>query len=357
MNRALLAELQGLRAIPSITLLHTTEPGASMAHHDRVRIDDLIAEADRRLAAMAEVGDDARSGLITRLGELTEQAARARSTRAVAICVSPEHDAIVRLGRTVDARVVIDETFAARDMVADANRTATFRVVTVSDRLVRLLVGDSSRLVEVDDGLWPLERLEDDSPVMWRQSVNAALHQEQRSFAIPTVYAGVAHTVTDLVSTDLIEPIATLSGNHDATPPPQLHGSIWPLVTEWLQRDGAAAMARLEWARGARLFAGGLDEVWDLARDGRVELLVVEDDFRLSARADGRHLEPIDADPPPSPDASESSFPGDVADAPGVVEDVVDELIETVLGSGGEAVMVPPGELSDYGRLAAVLRY
>jgi hypothetical protein len=88
------------------------------------------------------------------------------------------------------------------------------------------------------------------------------------------------------------------------------------------------------------MFAGGIDEVWDLANDGRVELLVVEDDYHLAARVAGRHLEPAT----------------DVHDAD-VMDDAVDELIEIVRRAGGEAIMVAPGELAERGRLAAVLRY
>ena len=40
-----------------------------------------------------------------------------------------------------------------------------------------------------------------------------------------------------------------------------------------------------------------------------------------------------------------------------MIDDAVDELIEMVLRTGGDAVMVPDGELADHERLAAVLRY
>ena len=43
--------------------------------------------------------------------------------------------------------------------------------------------------------------------------------------------------------------------------------------------------------------------------------------------------------------------------APDVIDDAVDELIETVLRKGGRAVVVPSGDLADAGHVGAVLRY
>lgn len=337
MNRALLAELQKLVAYPSVTLLHTTSSGPVMRDADVAQLTDLVREADDRLRG--DVDDDTRHLIVGRLEQLVESAAQVRATRAVAICASQDHEAIVRLGRDVTTRVVIDHTFATRDMVADVGRTATFRVVTVSERKARLLVGDRDRLVEVDDETWPLVRDDDEGDATWRQAVNRAIAREQVSYDIPTVFAGVAHTVDGIVDAP-VEPAGTVPGNHDRTGHRPLHELAWPVIEQLLDGNGRQALARLDQARGARIFAGGVDEVWDLANDGRVELLVVEDDYQLAARVDAPHLVPA----------------ADV-DGPDVVDDVVDELIETVLRSGGETVMVPPGELAGAGRLAAVLRY
>jgi hypothetical protein len=96
--------------------------------------------------------------VVAALRSLLLEAALQPATRAVALCASPEYQAVVRLGREVRDRVVVDDTFATRDMVADLNRTAVFRVATVSDRKARVLIGDRNRLAEVRDDQWPLVR-------------------------------------------------------------------------------------------------------------------------------------------------------------------------------------------------------
>ena len=138
MNRLLLDELQGLRAHPSLTLLLNTTEGRPMGPVEHVTLSRMIDEAGDRLAADPEVDAALRTRPLDDIVTLVAECHADPATTAIALCVSPEHRSVVRLGTPVQERLVIDETFATRDLVADLNRTATYRVLTVSDRRVRL---------------------------------------------------------------------------------------------------------------------------------------------------------------------------------------------------------------------------
>lgn len=338
MDATLLADLQRRTAYPSITILADTTPRSTADDADCARLGALVDEADRRLEG--DVDAEQHQALVAELRRLVVEVSRRCTSRAVAICVSPGHSAVVTLGRAVAPRVVIDHTFATRDLVAELNRTARYYVVTVSDSLVRLHLGDRHRVVERSDDLWPLTRDPDDSPRLWKASIAAALDHQLTSRPMPVVLAGVQRSITHLVERDHGSIVGTIPGNHDRTRPAELHTLAWPLVVDWLRQDGSRALERLDRARSERRFAGGIDEVWSLAEEGRVELLAVEEGYHLAARVDGHRIEPVD-DPT----------------SPGVVDDVVDELIEQVMRTGGRVVMVSDDELDDHQRVAAVLRY
>lgn len=338
MNRTLLQDLQHRTAYPSVTLILTTKPGSSMHPDDLTALLHLADLADRRLDG--DVADEIRHDVMKELLERVRESAAERATKGVAVCVSPQYSATVRLGSEARSRCVIDDTFATRDMVADANRTAVYRVLTVSDRKARMLHGDRQRLVEERSEHWPLVRDEEQTIALWSRDVSHAMRREQTGRSLPTVVAGVERSVREILKHDQLRSIGAINGNHDRTGWADLHTMAWPLVADWLREDQHRAKHRLAQARGAHRYAGGIDEVWELARDGRVELLVVEESFDYPARlSDGRLLA---ANDPFSPD---------------VIDDAVDELIEMVLRTGGDAVMVPDGELADHERLAAVLRY
>ena len=339
MNRALLAELQRQRSYPSITLLFNTSSGCGLSPTEVATATRLAKHADHRLEG--DVSDEVRATLIAAIRQAIHDQITQPSAAAIALCVSPDFSAVVRLGRSVDERVVIDDTFATRDLVADLNRTAAYRIVTVSDHKTRLLIGDRQRLVEERNDFWPFERHPEQSALSWTRDLTHRLKVEQAQLALPTIVAGVKRSVRHLVVPDLFDTIGILPGNHDRTSWIDLHNAAWPLVTDWLRSDATRAFERLEHARSSCRYAGGIDEVWCLANDGRVELLVVEESYTLAVRLDtNRQLR--QADDPESPD---------------VVDDIIDDTIEVVLNHGGQVALVADKHLREHRRIAAILRY
>ncbi len=338
MNRALLAELQRRRVYPSITLLMNTSPGAMLSQAEMVTARRLAEHAARRLDG--DVSDDLRATLAGKLSDLIADQITERSSHALALCVSPDYVAAVRLGRTIEERVVIDETFATRDLVADLNRTALYRVVAVSERKVRLLVGDRAQLVEERTETWPMIRSEEQGEAFWTRDVAQSLRDEHNRNPVPTVIAGVVRTVRKTLVPELFNTVGFIPGNHDRTSWADLHDAAWPLVCDWLRADGSRAIEALARARSSARFAGGIDEIWPLANEGRVETLVVEDGYAVAVRIVDGQIQRADD-----------------REAPDVIDDIIDETIEAVLLRSGKAVIVADGELETHGRIAAVLRY
>lgn len=338
MNRVTLTELQRLQGYPSITLLVNTTPGTPLSLLELDTARGLVIQADDRLDG--DVSDTLRLTLISRLTDLIEEQAPQVSGHALALFVSLDHTAAVRLGRTVEERVTIDDTFTTRDLVADLNRNAKYRVVTLSERATRLFLGDRHRLVEQRDTTWPLTRNDEHTQATWVRHVQACLQREHRAHPLPVVLAGVPNSVRTFAP-GLAEAIGAIPGNHDRTPAAELHKASWPLVDEWLSSDATRAMHQLDQARSTHRYAGGVHEIWPLAHDGRIATLVVEGGFTLPARIDeNRQLHP--ADDPHHPEVN---------------DDIVDDTIETVLLHGGNVIVVNDGALEDHQHIAAVLRY
>lgn len=337
MNRALLDDLQRRRCFPSITLLLNTTPGTSLTAAETDTANRLIAEIRDRL-----VGTPAslQRLLVERVRCLLREYGAEPSTQALALFVSPDYSAAVRLGRSVEERVTVDDTFTTRDLVADLNRTALYRVVAVSDRTTRLFIGDRQRLVEQRDGTWPLARTDEHTPTTWARDVTHRLRVEHANYPLPTVVAGVQRSARRYAPRH-DHTIGVVPGNHDRTSATDLHHAAWPLVSDWLRADAARALDQLVQARSSNRYAGGIHEIWPLANDGRVATLVVENGYTLAARIDSNNQVEPASDP----------FRPDVHD------DIIDDTIETVIQRGGSAVIVNDGTLAGSERIAAVLRY
>jgi hypothetical protein len=228
MNRALLNDLRHRRAYPSVTVLVNTTPAEAVQEADADRLARLVADADRRLAG--DVDDVVRAAVVASLVRLVDERRDIATSQTLALCASPDHAVAVVLGRAVDERVVVDDTFAARDLVADLNRTAVFRVVTMSDRMVRLLIGDRQRLVEERGDDWPLVRQPDTTSTCWGREVGRRVRSALGGDPLPTVVAGVERRLRDTVALDLVPTIGVIPGNHDRTGWADLHRAAWPMA-------------------------------------------------------------------------------------------------------------------------------
>ena len=339
MNRATLNELQRQRCYPSITLLLNTTLGTALTPSELDTTTRLVCQADDRLDG--DISDTLRHHLIARLNALLEEQAGQPATRALAVFVSPDYSAAVRLGRPIADRVTIDDTFTTRDLVADLNRTALYRVVTISERTTRMFLGDRQRLVEQRDNTWPLTRSDEHTTTTWTRDVNQRLRNGDTTHPLPTVIAGVQRSVRKLAGPALTNSIGIIPGNHDRTTATELHTLAWPLVTDWLRTDATRAMTQLEHARSTNRYAGGIHEIWPLAHDGRIATLVVETDYTLPARID----------------ANNQLHPATDPHHPDVNDDIIDDTIETVLQHGGTTIIGNNHTLTDHQHIAAILRY
>jgi hypothetical protein len=131
-----------------------------------------------------------------------------------------------------------------------------------------------------------------------------------------------------------------LPGSHVRTPLPTLVTLVRPLLDAYLRSREAEALALLDRRIGEGRAVTGMPAVWLAARRERPEMLVVDPRFFYPARvsADGDLLTP----------ASDVEHPD-------VLDDAVDEVIETVLQRGGWVALADAQTLNEHGHVALTL--
>jgi Bacterial archaeo-eukaryotic release factor family 3 len=176
------------------------------------------------------------------------------------------------------------------------------------------------------------------------RQIDAALKPFLADDPLPLVVVGVDRFLASFneVTNYKDSILATLPGSHDKTSPHELGKLVWPKVKEALAEQRQQVLSELDMAVGARKFVSTIGEVWRLANEGRGHLLLIEENFHLPARVDetGMHL-----------------IPAEDITAPNVMDDAVDEIIETVLSKQGRVVFLENGQLATHQRIALILRY
>jgi len=361
MNRHDISLLQQIRSYPSLTITLPTHRTSPDNKQDPIRVRNLVAQATDRL--LAEFKRREVESLLARLERVVDEIDYRYTLDGLAVFVNQDFGRAFPVPFTLKERVVIDETFATRDLVFALNRSPRYWTLVLGEKPTRLLEGTRDTLVEVTDrgfpmihegpgGLAPLpgglrvnkSAYRDEQHRQFFRRVDAALKPILAEDPLPLAVVGVDRFLAffNEVTAHRDAILTTVTGSHPRTSPHNLAKLVWPLVEVNLASRRQEVLAELERATGERKVASTVGEVWRFAHEGRGALLLVEEDFHYPATVDasGMHLTPA-ADPT----------------APGVMEDAVDEIIEAVLSKQGRVVFLADGQLADHGRIAMILRY
>ncbi|MET8701947.1 chemotaxis protein [Kitasatospora sp. NPDC058032] len=361
LSPAVLAELRRPRPYPAVSVLMPTHRREPDNAQDPVRLRNLLAEAKERVQADPEVSRADRIDVLEQLDRALAEVDLVHAEDGLAILAAPGEHQVWSLGRTAPARVVLSDTFLTRNLVASQAAERPYWVLAVAADRVVLWGGDEERVTEDRGHGFPLVRVFDnpdperqerigDTPSTFRDEETKTFLRQADTEVGKLLAADrrplyVTGEAAALALLDAVGPIAKEAteqiphGGLAQADAETVRKVVEPAVRAHAARETTEALAQLDAARGRQTFAAGLDEVWRAAGDGRLGRLVVEENFRTTVRDDGEHLVPA---------AAEES---------GAREDIVDEVVERTLDTGGQVSFVPDGTLSDAGRIAAVLRY
>ena len=344
MNLVEIEKLAEVTADPAVTILCTL---------DRRRPGNL--EDPRRLAALRKQAVDTVTAthdgknvrtLLDRIDAAVASVDLDHPSEAVAIFVSADESHVLPLPFPLSSRVVVDNTFATRDLVRAARRSLRARVLVLDAQHARCFEATGTLLHEVDGHGFPLHLtppLQEDTPrrdlpigeheqaeahrtVL--RAVDAALTALQATERLPLV---VAAPVRDLAFFDEVtrngsDVIGRVHGNFLHERVPEIERAVAPALDAELARRSAEAVHRANEAVGTGAVTR-FAKVSAAAREGRGRELIIEEDLQVS------------------------SATGEGPDDP------VDEVVEAVLTHGGEVTMVPHDALADHGGIVLTLRY
>ncbi len=361
MNQKDVEFLQSIQGYPAVSILLTTHRNAPENQQDPIRVKNLVDEAKQRL--QDNFSERELAPVLAQLEQAVDSIDYPHTLDGLAIFANHELHQVYYHAFAFADRVVVDETFATRDLVFALNRTPRYWVLALSEQSTSLFIGTLDSLEEVRTKEFPLTHggpgggsklpggeginisaYRDDHHRQFFRKADAALKPLMAAEPLPLVLVGIDRYFSffNEVSDHKDAVITTLSGNHDKTSAHDLGKLVYPLVQDALAEQRKTALDQLETAIGAQLCASGIESAWQMAQEGRGDFLIVEKGFRYPARIDASGMK---------------LMPTDDLSGIDVMDDAVDELIEAVMSKGGRVMFVEDGTLADQQRLALILRY
>ena len=145
-SRSELKRLQGHRDYPSVSLLAPTSRTAPANQKDRIVVKNLLTKGLERLHG--EFSKREVAALVQNLNKLVDKVDWEHALDGLALFASKDSATAIQLPFKVRPRVVIDETFATRDLVYTLNRAPRYRVLVLSEKPTRLFEASTNVLTE-----------------------------------------------------------------------------------------------------------------------------------------------------------------------------------------------------------------
>jgi len=358
---AQLHELQRAVDRPSVSLLLGTVPAPTMNPLDVARLRLLAGRALCRL--VQELQGKPLHDLGQRLAHTVAAAETSPTDAGLALFVSARHEARVLLPFRPTERVVLDPMFATRDVLDGLQRYPRYRVLVLAAAGFRILEGRACRLKEVvtwhapsafPDWLLPQPGVHErplevhlglrERPEAVLAAADQALTKRGRGEGtLPLVLAG-QHRMCERFRqhsshiADVVGEIRTLGSSSARA----IGAATGPVVGAWCAQNSARCLTVLGEADREGDVAWGLDEVWHALRAGEVEHLWVERDYAVGARW--------------RPGGTELRLTPR-HDGAGMIDDVIEEIIDLVAGTGGPVELVDHLTADHPGHIAAKLRH
>lgn len=355
MLRNELLNLQKERIYPSVTILMPTSRKTMDTNKEKIVLKNLINELEEKLKLKVNKKDA--EVILKKVNQLMNEIDFFKLSDGLGIFINEKDSFQIKFPFTVPQTVVIDDTFHTKYLIKQYNRSLEYFLLNLNEKETNLFKGFGDVIEPLATKDFPYA-MKDIVELTYDQgTLGFETHQIERIKQYiretfkrfkrnvddnqPLIVAGINKLVSlfdELI--DYKNIIGKVEGSYGQENLTELGKRANELVDKYLANEKLNVLNQFKESFGYKKGAVGLLDIWNLANQGRIEILLVEESYQQPARFEGN--QPV--------------FVNDTGD-PYLIEDLVDETIELVFTQKGKVYVFEDGALKDYQRIGAILRY
>lgn len=367
---SLLKELQSKKSEFSVSIYMPTAQMMPDKLQDRIRLKDLVAKAYKQLQAQYPERDF--KEVFDGISELIDNFQFDIASKSLALFANPTFGTIVRLPFTTKAEFFIEEQFNTIPLLREYSRVNHYWILELTKKMCRLYEAYDNDLQEVVTPEFdaqgnpvqgfPLDYVEPDDKIetavgQGDRDARYIMEHEKRYFImvdtelgkilhekpLPVVVCGVEKN--NSLFKEITKHGAAIIGYQqgDYRNQADLAQAVAPLLHKYQQETIKKLLNNFVESAGTAQQAFGIQRVWLMAREGRIQHLLVEEGLVIPGAVDFTNLNHLILQEKLMPEQA--------------IGNVVDVVIGQVMATGGKVVFVPKDALKDFEHIGAILRY
>jgi hypothetical protein len=260
----------------------------------------------------------------------------------------------------VENRVVIDKSFATRDLVRILHMKTNYFVLVFSEYKARLIEAFDETLIQEYGAPFPIENLDlystktielKNADLQKRllsefyNRIDKAVNEIRNDNPKPILLCSQEMNCAEYLKVaDLKETIFTdfMKGNKLYMEANDIVREAWKVVRKQQFEKNRLRRQELEQALSSGQYISDANEIWQATSEGKIRTVFIDETLFRPARIENNTITFVQEEE---------------RNKPGVIDDIYDEIIEASMNSGAEVVFLPKGELSEFNGLGAVTRF
>lgn len=357
MNKERLESLASERNNPCVTISMNTHRDQGNAKN-RIVIQSLLKEASERV--MNEFGKRSVSELLDKIETLEEELDASCNLKSLHIFLSNSTKEIIKSPwPTPRNNVQVDESFAVKPLIKEFNRTEEYLVLLISESGVKLFRAFNEAISEeiTDFGFPFTENLQvlanQDTPGEAKQvdhlvreyllKIDKAIDGMDKATGIYCIVVSTIDNFNRLLQ--VADKPMIYHGhvhiNYKDAGHINLATEAWKIVNALQTKSRTAAIIEMQEAVGQGKVITDLADILKAAKEGRGDLLIVDNDFHRPVKMTGEYS---------------FDLVNDVTGA-GVIDDITDDIAWEIISNKGRAIFTSQEGIESLGDITLKIRY
>lgn len=351
-------ELKDIKSKNCITVILNTHRTFPDNQKDEILLKNMVKEVQDRIN---ENTDKREAKILTdKLNALADSIDHRQNLESLILFVNEDISEYTRLAIPVVDRVIIDKSFATRDLIRALHTETNYYVLVLSRGKARLIEAFNDKVVEEVSSSFPIENtdLYTTSGVESANStrvgnlvseffnrIDKAVNEIRKNNPLPVLvcsdetnyheYLKVADNKSSILNIFLNRSNQNEKAN-------AIIADAWEVLREDNQRKNNERKSELSKAVTENKFLSDSNEIYKAIQEGRIQTLFIEQGLFQPAVILNGNIQYV---------SEEQTKQADV------IDDIYDELIELNMDYGGDVVFLPKGDLDKFNGFGAITRY
>lgn len=352
----LLIKVKNIHKEACVSIILNTHRTRPDNQKDEIKLKNLAQEVESRL----NENYDKRFSLpiLENLNKAVSSINHNFNLESLVIYANSDFAEFTRLPIEVEDRVVIDYSFATRDLIRAMHNESAYYVLVLSRQQARLIEAYGDKVVKELKGEFPMSNslYATDKVKLSTNKGQDNLIEEFFNRVDKNVLASIKNhnlpllLVTDTRNFSHYQKIADkkefiighINGNKDNDAAQKIVLDAWQAVLPLIKEKNASRITELKKAVSQGKFLSDINEIWNALQYGKGETLFVKCGHFQPVIIEEDHIQLTD-----------SNSQGQV----NYIDDIIDEMIELNMAFGGDVVFVEGDELKEFNNLALLTRY